>query len=81
MFCLHLFTKIKTVINKTFIKLKDKKLSLWDVGGQDKLRVYWSNFFHNVKILAFVVDASDRFDYLQNFFHYFFTFNINKNRG
>ena len=43
-------------------KLKDKKLSLWDIGGQDKLRVYWNNFFHNVKILAFVVDASDRFE-------------------
>ncbi len=35
-------------------------LSLWDVGGQDKLRPYWRHHFTGTQGVIFVVDCSDR---------------------
>lgn len=28
------------------------KLNVWDIGGQDKIRAYWRNYFENTDILA-----------------------------
>ncbi|CAK76570.1 unnamed protein product (macronuclear) [Paramecium tetraurelia] len=36
------------------------KLNVWDVGGQEKLREYWSNFYENTDALVFVIDSSDQ---------------------
>jgi ADP-ribosylation factor 1/2 len=40
----------------------DKKLEfiVWDVAGQDKLRVFWRNYYHGTCGVIFVVDSNDR---------------------
>lgn len=45
--------------NMETVRIKNRKLTLWDIGGQDKLREYWKNYLSNVSILVYVVDASD----------------------
>ncbi|KYO23979.1 ADP-ribosylation factor-like protein 11 [Alligator mississippiensis] len=35
-------------------------LTLWDVGGQDKLRASWKNYLEGTDALIFVLDSSDR---------------------
>ncbi len=36
------------------------KFTVWDVGGQDKIRQLWKHYFQNTQALIFVVDSSDR---------------------
>ncbi|CAL2040335.1 hypothetical protein CAEBREN_30088 [Caenorhabditis brenneri] len=40
----------------TFEKLT---LTVWDVGGQEKIRALWKYYFPNTTTLVFVVDSSD----------------------
>uniref|UniRef100_A0A672K0I3 ADP-ribosylation factor-like 14 n=1 Tax=Sinocyclocheilus grahami TaxID=75366 RepID=A0A672K0I3_SINGR len=41
-------------------KNKDKiTLTVWDVGGQVKMRAYWRNFYQDTAGIVFVVDSSD----------------------
>ncbi|XP_067330097.1 ADP-ribosylation factor-like protein 14 [Channa argus] len=35
-------------------------LTLWDVGGQRKMRDYWKSFFEDTTAVVFVVDSSDK---------------------
>ncbi|XP_054840019.1 ADP-ribosylation factor-like protein 14 [Eublepharis macularius] len=35
-------------------------LTVWDVGGQHKMRTVWGNYLENVDGLVYVVDSSDR---------------------
>merc|ERR1719447_1175306 len=35
------------------------ELSVWDVGGQDKLRHFWRHYFQGVSCIIFVVDSND----------------------
>lgn len=44
---------IKTVQAKGF------KLTLWDIGGQRKIRPYWKHYYENVDVLVYVIDSSD----------------------
>ncbi|XP_071488280.1 ADP-ribosylation factor-like protein 3 [Diadema setosum] len=34
-------------------------INLWDVGGQRKIRSYWSNYFQNTEMIIYVIDSSD----------------------
>ena len=34
-------------------------LSIWDLGGEDRLRVYWRHHFLGAQAVVFVLDASD----------------------
>ncbi|KAL5285081.1 ARL3 family protein [Megaselia abdita] len=36
------------------------KLNVWDIGGQDKIRAYWRNYFENTDMLIYVIDCTDR---------------------
>lgn len=36
------------------------KLNMWDIGGQKAIRAYWPNYFDEVDVLVYVVDAADR---------------------
>lgn len=36
------------------------KLSVWDIGGQRKIRPYWRNYFENTDLLIYVIDSGDR---------------------
>lgn len=39
---------------------KDFTLTIWDVGGQQKMRQVWCNFLENADGLLYVVDSSDK---------------------
>ncbi|NXS57533.1 ARL14 protein, partial [Brachypteracias leptosomus] len=39
---------------------KDFTLTVWDVGGQQKMRQAWCNFLENADGLLYVVDSSDK---------------------
>lgn len=35
-------------------------MTVWDMGGQDKIRKLWRHYFHNVDAVIYVVDSIDR---------------------
>ena len=39
---------------------KGLNFTVWDVGGQDKIRVLWKHYYQNTDGLIFVVDSNDR---------------------
>ncbi|XP_030055276.1 ADP-ribosylation factor-like protein 11 [Microcaecilia unicolor] len=39
---------------------KSVPLTIWDVGGQDKLRASWKDYLDDTDALIFVVDSADR---------------------
>uniref|UniRef100_A0A8B9SR41 ADP ribosylation factor like GTPase 14 n=1 Tax=Anas platyrhynchos TaxID=8839 RepID=A0A8B9SR41_ANAPL len=41
-------------------KFKDFTLTIWDVGGQQKMRQLWCNFLENTEGILYVVDSSDK---------------------
>jgi ADP-ribosylation factor protein 1 len=54
-------TTIPTIgFNVETVEHSDLKFTVWDVGGQDKLRPLWRHYFQNVAGVIFVVDSSDR---------------------
>ncbi len=42
------------------VEYKSISFTVWDVGGQDKIRPLWKQFYKNAKVLVFVIDSSDR---------------------
>merc|ERR1712224_1121237 len=34
--------------------------TVWDIGGQDKIRKLWRHYYQNTQGLIFVIDSSDR---------------------
>ncbi|KAL3523574.1 hypothetical protein ACH5RR_016408 [Cinchona calisaya] len=42
------------------VEYKNISFTVWDVGGQDKIRPLWRHYFHNTLGLVFVVDSNDR---------------------
>ena len=55
---------VKTIptigFNVETLKYKKLNLTVWDVGGQDKIRVLWKHYYQNTDGLIFVVDSNDR---------------------
>ena len=41
-------------------RYKNIAFTVWDVGGQEKLRALWRHYFASTQALIFVVDSSDR---------------------
>ena len=41
------------------VTYKNTKFSVWDVGGQDKIRPLWRHYFTNTQALIWVVDSND----------------------
>lgn len=39
---------------------KNVQFTVWDVGGQDKIRPLWRHYFQNTHGLIYVVDSNDR---------------------
>ena len=35
-------------------------MTIWDVGGQDKIRLLWRHYFQNTMLLIYMIDANDR---------------------
>ena len=42
------------------VQYKNVTFTVWDVGGQEKLRPLWKHYFNNTDGLIFVVDSADR---------------------
>ena len=46
--------------NVETVEYKNIRFTVWDVGGQDKIRLLWRHYFQNTQGLIYVVDSSDR---------------------
>ncbi|PON67201.1 Small GTPase superfamily, ARF type [Trema orientale] len=55
---LHPFAKMG--FNVETVEYKNVSFTVWDVGGQDKIRPLWRHYFQNTQGLIFVVDSNDR---------------------
>jgi len=54
-------TTIPTIgFNVETVDYKKISFTVWDVGGQDKIRPLWRHYYHNTNGLIFVVDSNDR---------------------
>ncbi|XP_058215674.1 ADP-ribosylation factor 1-like isoform X2 [Rhododendron vialii] len=49
-----------TGFNVEAVEYKNISFTVWDVGGQDKIRPLWRHYFRNTQGLIFVVDSNDR---------------------
>ena len=45
---------------ETVNPVKNISFTVWDVGGQDKIRPLWRHYFNNTQGMLYVVDSSDR---------------------
>ena len=55
---------VKTIptigFNVETLEYKNLNFTVWDVGGQDKIRVLWKDYYQNTDGLIFVVDSNDK---------------------
>jgi len=57
----EIVTTIPTIgFNVETVEYKNISFTVWDVGGQDKIRPLWRQYFQNTQGLIFVVDSNDR---------------------
>ncbi|KAJ0980562.1 hypothetical protein J5N97_008817 [Dioscorea zingiberensis] len=57
----EIVTTIPTIgFNVETVEYKNISFTVWDVGGQDKIRPLWRHYFQNTQGLIFVVDSNDR---------------------
>merc|ERR1712034_205522 len=69
---LHIVTDIKVVsqeiiktiptigFNVETVEYKNISFTMWDVGGQDRLRPLWRHYYQGTNGLIYVVDSNDR---------------------
>uniref|UniRef100_A0A0N5AUM5 ADP-ribosylation factor n=1 Tax=Syphacia muris TaxID=451379 RepID=A0A0N5AUM5_9BILA len=54
-------TTIPTIgFNVETVEYKNISFTVWDVGGQNKIRALWRHYFQNTQGVIFVVDSNDR---------------------
>mmetsp|Transcript_36081 Transcript_36081/g.90552 ORF Transcript_36081/g.90552 Transcript_36081/m.90552 type:complete len:178 (-) Transcript_36081:144-677(-) len=57
----EIVTTIPTIgFNVETVSYKKINFTVWDVGGQDKIRPLWRHYYQNTQGLIFVVDSNDR---------------------
>ncbi|CAJ1076120.1 ADP-ribosylation factor 2a [Xyrichtys novacula] len=57
----EIVTTIPTIgFNVETVEYKNISFTVWDVGGQDKIRPLWRHYYQNTQGLIFVVDSNDR---------------------
>ncbi|GFQ70064.1 ADP-ribosylation factor 4 [Trichonephila clavipes] len=57
----EIVTTIPTIgFNVETVEYKNICFTVWDVGGQDKIRPLWRHYFQNTQGLIFVVDSNDK---------------------
>lgn len=53
-------TTIPTIgFNVETVEYKNISFTVWDVGGQDKIRTLWRHYYQNTQGLIFVIDSND----------------------
>lgn len=57
---LSLFTNLQPFYPTRTVDYKNVQFTVWDVGGQDKIRPLWRHYFQNTQGLIYVVDSNDR---------------------
>ncbi|GMS94577.1 hypothetical protein PENTCL1PPCAC_16752, partial [Pristionchus entomophagus] len=56
----ELVTTIPTIgFNVEQVEFKSITFTIWDVGGQQRIRALWKYYFQNTQALIYVVDSSD----------------------
>uniref|UniRef100_A0A0G4HV64 ADP-ribosylation factor n=1 Tax=Chromera velia CCMP2878 TaxID=1169474 RepID=A0A0G4HV64_9ALVE len=54
-------TTIPTIgFNVETVEYKNISFTVWDVGGQNKIRALWRHYYQNTQGVIFVVDSNDR---------------------
>jgi len=54
-------TTIPTIgFNVETVEYKNINFTVWDVGGQDKIRPLWKHYYHNTQGIIFVIDSNDK---------------------
>jgi ADP-ribosylation factor protein 1 len=53
-------TFVQIGFNVETVEYKNIQFTVWDVGGQDKIRPLWRHYFQNTQGIIFVVDSNDR---------------------
>ncbi len=54
-------TTIPTIgFNVETLEYRNVKFTVWDVGGQHKLRPLWKHYYLNTQAVIYVIDSSDR---------------------
>merc|ERR1711941_229394 len=54
-------TTIPTIgFNVEAVEYKNINFTVWDIGGQDKIRKLWRYYYNNTQGVIFVVDSNDR---------------------
>ncbi|GAB2279620.1 Arf GTPase arf1 [Dionaea muscipula] len=57
----EVITTIPTIgFNVETLEYKNVSFTVWDVGGQDKIRPLWRHYFQSTQGVIFVVDSNDR---------------------
>jgi ADP-ribosylation factor protein 1 len=57
----ELVTTIPTIgFNVECVEYKNVNFTVWDVGGQDRIRPLWRHYFRGSQGVIFVVDCNDR---------------------
>merc|ERR1712087_561037 len=57
----EIVTTIPTIgFNVETVEYKNTSFTIWDVGGQDKIRMLWRHYYQNTMGIIFVVDSNDR---------------------
>jgi ADP-ribosylation factor protein 1 len=57
----EIVTTIPTIgFNVETVDYKNVSFTVWDVGGQDKIRPLWRHYYQNTNGVIFVVDSNDR---------------------
>lgn len=55
---------VKTIptigFNVETLEYKGLHFTVWDVGGQDKIRVLWKHYYNSTDALIYVVDSNDK---------------------
>ena len=64
LFCYSIFFNSYIFIilgfNVETVEYKNISFTVWDVGGQDKIRPLWRHYYQNTQGIIFVVDSNDR---------------------
>merc|ERR1712159_374717 len=54
-------TTIPTIgFNVETVEYKNIRFTVWDIGGQDKIRKLWRHYYQGTEGLIFVIDSNDR---------------------
>ncbi|KAJ3278704.1 hypothetical protein HDU76_009789, partial [Blyttiomyces sp. JEL0837] len=54
-------TTIPTIgFNVEDVQYKNLNFTVWDIGGQDKIRRLWKHYYQNCQGIIFVIDSQDR---------------------